>query len=75
MTGLPRMRPLPHSLQRHNIKSAQETTRDRASWVVWGPAANLSPGTQALGGPRGVTTTELGDTWVALSFSCFFYLW
>jgi hypothetical protein len=43
--------------------------------VVWGPAANLSPGTQALGGPRGVTTTELGDTWVALSFSCFFYLW
>lgn len=39
-----------------------------------GPVANLSLGTQALSGPRGVTTTELGDTWVSLG-SCSFHLW
>lgn len=64
MTGQPR--PRPHPLQRHITKSAQETTRPRASWVAWGSAANLSLGTQDLGGP---------GAWVSLSSSCSFYLW
>lgn len=55
--------------------SAQETTRAKAARAAWGPTANFSPGTQALGGLSGVTPTELGNAWVSLGSSCSFHLW